>query len=139
MIQAGRASLTVVSTETDPALISEILGLVPTRVELRESLRRSGRPLEHNVWTIDVERNSSTGADETGTRALSDLVTGARPAIGRFPLLPADCDARIWWSADSDSTQGGFVLPAELAASIAALGVDVYATVYLKEDTNSAE
>jgi hypothetical protein len=139
MIQAGRASLTVVSTETDSALISEILGLVPTRVELRESLRRSGRPLEHNIWTIDVERSSNTDADQTGTRALRELVDRARPAIGRFPLLPTDCDARIWWSADSDSTQGGFVLPAELAVKIAALGVDVYATVYLGEDTKSAE
>ncbi|AWB96278.1 hypothetical protein DCE93_11975 [Agromyces badenianii] len=134
MIQSGRASLTVVSTETDPALISEILGLVPTRVALRGSVRRSGRPLEHNVWTIDVEQspNADADADETGTQALRDLVTGARPAIGKLSRLPDDCDAKIWWSADSDSTQGGFVLRAELAASIAELGVDVYATVYLE-------
>jgi hypothetical protein len=139
MIQSGRASLTVVSTETDPALISEILGIVPTRVKRRGSLRRSGRPLEHNVWTIEVERSSNTDADETGTRPLSDLVASVRPAIGKLSLLPTDCEARIWWSADSDSTQGGFVIPAALAANIAALAVDVHATVYLEEDSNSAE
>jgi len=42
------------------------------------------------------------------------------------------------WSADSDSVQGGFVLPADVAHQIAMLGVDVYATVYL-EDEGSAE
>ena len=139
MIQSGRASLSVVSTETDPALISEILGLAPTLVKLRGSARRSGRLLEHNVWTIDVGRSWNTDADKTGTRSLQDLVNHVRPAIGRFPLLPADCDARIWWSADSDSTQGGFVISTDLAANIAELGVDVYATVYLGEDSNSAE
>src|SRR5688572_17861026 len=132
MIRSGHASLSVVSTETDPRLISEILGLVPTRVELRGAVRSTGRPLAHNVWTIDVGRSGNTDADETGTRALHDLVTGARPAIGRFSVLPADCHARIWWSADSDSLQGGFVLPVELAANLAALGVDVYATVHLE-------
>lgn len=137
MIQSGRASLTVVSTETDPALISRILSLAPTRVEARGSERRSGRPLEHSIWTLDIERRSNTDADRTGTRALRDLVARARPATGKFSLLPADCVARICWSADSDSTQGGFVLPAELAAGIAALEVDVYATVYLEEDSNS--
>ncbi|KQM83929.1 hypothetical protein [Agromyces sp. Leaf222] len=139
MIQSGRASLTVVSTETDPALISEILGLVPTRTKLRGSVNRSGRQLDHNVWTIDVERSANTEEDATGTRALGDLVAAASAGIGRFPLLPADCSARIWWSADSDSTQGGFVIPIELAAGIAALGVDVYATVYLDDGLNSAE
>ena len=95
-------------------------------------------PLEHNVWTFDLGRTSNPDGDQTGTRALQDLVNHARPAIGRFPLLPADCDARIRWSADSDSTQGGFVISTGLAANILELGVDVYATVYL-EDSNSAE
>jgi hypothetical protein len=139
MIQSGRASLTVVSTETDPAHISEILGLVPTRMMLRGSVSSSGRQLDHNVWTMDVEHRFNTEDDKTGTRALSDLVTAASSGIGRFPLLPTDCSARIWWSADSDSTQGGFVIPVELAAGIAELGVDVYATVYLEDGSNSTE
>jgi hypothetical protein len=54
-------------------------------------------------------------------------------AFGRVTDLPTDCDARIWWSLDSDSTQGGFILPADLADSISALGVDIHATVYLDE------
>ncbi|HEX6954628.1 MAG TPA: DUF4279 domain-containing protein [Agromyces sp.] len=133
MIQSGRASLTVVSTDTDPALISEILNLMPSRVKLRGSVSGPGRQLDHHVWTLDVERSFNAEDDETGTRALSELVAAARVGIGRFPLLPSDCSARIFWSADSDSTQGGFVIPAELAADIAALGVDIHATVYLDE------
>ena len=88
-------------------------------------------------WTLST--GSNTEADETGTRALSDLVAAAHSGIGRFPLLPTDCSARISWSADSDSTQGGFVIPAELAANIAALGIDVYATVSLEEGSKSAD
>jgi len=131
--------LTVVSRQTGPALISEILGLVPTSTKLRGSVSRSGRELDHNVWTIDIDHSFNTDDDTTGTRALRDLVAAARPGAGRFPLLPPDCSARIWWSADSDSTQGGFVLPVELATRIAELGVDVYATVYLDDGTNGPQ
>jgi hypothetical protein len=34
---------------------------------------------------------------------------------------------------DSDSTQGGFVLPVDLTDKLSELGVDVYATVYLDD------
>ncbi len=139
MIQSGLASLTVVSNGTDPARVSEILGLLPTSIKRRGSVRPSGRTLDHNVWTLDVGRSANTKADESGTGALHNLVSVARPAVGKVPLLPTDCDARIWWSADSDSTQGGFVISADLATSIAALGIDVYATVYLEEASNNAE
>lgn len=79
MIQSGRASLTVVSRETDPALISEILGLVPTSMQLRGSVSRSGRLLDNNVWSMDVAHSFNTDDDTTGTRALSDLVAAAPP------------------------------------------------------------
>lgn len=52
-------------------------------------------------------------------------------AEGKVEIQPDDCEARIWWSAYSDSVQGGFVLPIEISRRIVALGVDVYATVYL--------
>ncbi|GAA1940969.1 hypothetical protein [Agromyces allii] len=139
MIQSGRASLTVVSRETEPTLISEILGLEPTSMKLRGSASRSGRLLDHNVWTMDIDHSRNTEDDQTGTRALRELVAAARPGVGQFQLPSTDCSARIWWSADSDSTQGGFVLPVELAAGIAELGVDVYATVYLDDGSNSGE
>lgn len=139
MIQSGLASLAVVSNETDPARISEILGLLPTSIKRRGSVSLSGRTLDHNVWTLDVGRSANSDADETGTGALHNLFSVARPAGGKFPLLPADCDARIWWTADSDSTHGGFVISADLATNIAAIGIDVYATVSLEVASNKAE
>lgn len=69
--------------------------------------------------------------DRTGLRSLTELLARARAAAGKVSLLPPDCEARIWWHGSSDSSQGGFVIPVELAKDVAALGVDVYATVYL--------
>lgn len=71
--------------------------------------------------------------DQTGTHTLRALVALIQPALGRLPNLPPDCEPRIWWSAYSDSLQAGFVLPADLAASLGKLGVDVYGTVYLDD------
>ncbi|MEV4686086.1 DUF4279 domain-containing protein [Microbacterium sp. LWH3-1.2] len=133
MIQSGRASLVVVSTDTEPVAISAVLALTPTRVEHKGTVARSGRIRENHVWSLDVDSLDDTGADQTGTRALRALLMRSDPAFGRVTNLPQDCDARIWWSMDSDSTQGGFFLPVDLAEKISALGVDVYATVYLDE------
>lgn len=137
MIRSGRASLVVLSTETDPSTISEVLALTPTTVELTGTVLRSGRVREHHVWSLDVGTLHNDD-DLTGTRALRELLVRARPAFGRIGELPTDCDVRVWWSADSDSTQGGFVLPIELVDQLSALGVDVYATVYLDDDDDAA-
>lgn len=139
MIRAGRASLAVTSDETDPDVVTHHLALAPTKVIHKGEVRRSGRIREHHVWALDVDTFSNDDEDQTGTRALKVLLDRCRPASGRIESLPADCHARISWSADSDSTQGGFVLPAELAAQIAALGVDVYATVYLDDVEPASE
>ena len=133
MIRSGRASLVVLSSETDPSTISEVLALTPTRVELTGTFLRSGRVREHHVWSLDVGTLDNDD-DLTGTRALRELLERARPAFGRVGELPTDCDVRAWWSADSDSTQGGFVLPIDLVDQLSALGADVYATVYLVDD-----
>ncbi|SDZ32666.1 DUF4279 domain-containing protein [Herbiconiux ginsengi] len=134
MIQWGRATFSVNSTATTPERISEILGLIPTTVAHAGSERRLGKPRSHHHWSIDGPRAENTATDQTGKAALAELVSLISPVAENIQNLPADCDVAIWWSADSDSTQGGFVLPAELLRAIAALGVDVYATVYLESD-----
>lgn len=88
MITSDRASLSVLSTDTDPSDITRLLRVEPTRVRRAGETRRSGR---------------------------------------------------IWWSADSDSSQGGFVLPVELAVQIAALGVDLYGTVFVEPEAADEE
>lgn len=138
MIRSGRASLVVLSTETEPATISEILTITPSKVAPKGAVLRSGRVREHHVWSLVVESLDNTGEDQTGTRALRELLRRASGAFGRVGKLPSDCDTRVWWSADSDSSQGGFVLPLDLVGQISALGVDVYATIYFDEEFQNA-
>lgn len=137
MIQSGLATFTVLSTRTSPESISEALGVEPTSVALAGSSLRSGAVRSAHQWDVHVDWLANTEADQTGTRALRELVDRLRPAAGRVQDLPDDCDARIWWSADSDSSQGGFVLPADLLQAVAALGVDVYATVSVDGEAGS--
>lgn len=134
MIRSGRASLVVLSTDTEPATISEILALTPSEVGQKGTILRSGRVREHHVWSLNVESLDNTDDDQTGTLPLRELLLRASGAFGKVGNLPSDCDTRVWWSADSDSSQGGFVLPIDLVNQISALGVDVYATVYLDEE-----
>ncbi|WP_191906787.1 DUF4279 domain-containing protein [Microbacterium lushaniae] len=130
MIRSGRASLVVLSTDTEPASISEMLTLEPSEVGRKGAQLRSGRVREHHFWSLDVDSLDNTDEDQSGTRALRALLVRCGPALDRVGKLPPDCDARIWWSADSDSAQGGFVLPVDLTEKISALGLDVYATVF---------
>jgi hypothetical protein len=123
----------VTSVGTDPDVISELLALIPTKVARMGDALRSARVRERHSWFLDVGQLENTDGDLTGTGALRQLLTAVRPAIGRVATLPDDCDVRIWWSADSDSPQGGFVLPADLAAEVGAFGVDVYATVWVED------
>lgn len=119
------------SVETDLDLVTQHLGLLPTTVTRKGEASRSGRVREHHTWAVDAAPLSNDDDDQTGTAALTALLEQCRAACGRVGSLPADCHARIVWSADSDSAQGGFVLTAALAAQIAALGVDLYGAVFL--------
>ena len=137
MIESGSARLVISSIATEPQDISELLGLEPTEVIPKGTVSRSGRVSEQHMWSLEVDLRDNTQEDQTGTRSLRELLSSTRVAAGRVCDLPGDCEARIWWYGNSDSTQGGFVFPAELAEQIAALGVDLYATVYL--DPGSAD
>lgn len=134
MIRSDRAFFSVQSTFTTPAEISQILALEPTDVTEMGTVSRLGRVREHHSWSIRIETLDNTDEDQTGTRALRTLLEQCISARGRVEELPTDCDARIWWSGDSDSSQGGFVLEADLAQMIAALAIDLMATVYFDDD-----
>ncbi|WP_334150487.1 DUF4279 domain-containing protein [Microbacterium sp.] len=139
MIQSGLASLSVLSDTTDPDVITEVLGLTPDQIRRKGEVLHRGRIRTIHAWLVDVNELDNTEADETGTRALRELLDRCTPAVGRIADLPADCEARIWWSAYSDSSQGGFVLPIELTVQLAALGVDLFTTVYLQDDEDAEE
>lgn len=133
MIQSGRASFIVSSSETDPAAISNLLGLNPTSITNAGTPRESGRVSDHHTWSIDTGEVDNTSDDQTGTGAVRKLLELIQPALGKVSHLPPDCEPRIQWSAYSDSVQGGFVMPADLAAAIGECCVDMYCTVYLDD------
>lgn len=130
MIRSGRASFVVQSTHTAPSAISDILGIEPTETIRKGTRLQSGRVQQFNLWSFDSGLIENTLHDETGTLSLKWLLDKCESANGRVTMLPDDCEARIWWSVYSDSTQGGFVLPASLAGQISALGVNTYVSVY---------
>lgn len=133
MIQSGRASFIVSSSETDPVAISNLLGLDPTSVTNAGASGKSGRVAGHHTWSVDTGEVDNTSDDQTGTHALRTLLKLTQPALGKVSDLPPDCETRVQWSAYSDSVQGGFVMPADLASAIGEFGVDVYGTVYLDD------
>lgn len=139
MIQSGMASLVVISVDTEPDRISELLTIDPTDVIAKGTVLRSGRVREHHVWSLETEWIDNTEDDQTGVGALGKLLDLSVPAAGKVASLPPDCEARIWWSAESDSAQGGFVFPAELAMQLGALGVDLYGTVYVEGDESEPD
>ncbi|WP_223622937.1 hypothetical protein [Microbacterium sp. EST19A] len=54
----------------------------------------------------------------------ADVLSALRPA----------CDTVISWYGSSDSSQGGFVMDAELLAGLAALGCVLVGTTYLSDE-----
>ncbi|MFK0402135.1 DUF4279 domain-containing protein [Microbacterium sp. NPDC090225] len=132
MTRSAVASLVVLSTQTPPEAITQTLGVAPTSVVPRGSALRSGQTQEFHVWSVDSGRLPDAPGDRTGTAALRWLLEFCRAATGKAADLPADCEARIWWSSGSDSPDD-FVVPEDLAAQVAALGVDIHTATSLDD------
>lgn len=135
MIVSSRATLSMYSDTLTVTDITERVGLEPhdshEKGERRVVASGKGRPYERAYWSYGVDTTNNTPEDETGTRALRLLLDVLEPAIDRIASLRSDCDLIVWWSGDSDSTQGGFVLPAELLTDLVRLKADLYGTTYL--------
>lgn len=85
MIQSGRASLVVTSVETDPDAVSALLTLDPSKVDRTGTALRSGRIRAHHVWSLNVGSLDNTDDDQTGTRALRELLE-----LSRSPCAPTE-------------------------------------------------
>lgn len=131
--RSALASLVVLSTQTPPDAVTRTLGVAPTHVVPQGSLLRSGHTQEFHVWSVDSGRIVDAPGDRTGTAALRWLLECCRAANGKVADLPADCEARIWWSTGSDSPHDDLVLPDDLAPKVAALGVDIHTAASLDE------
>jgi len=149
MIRGNRASFTVHSDSMTVSEISVMLGLEPTRSGDKGDLTpagRSGRDVaperlryQQTYWSLTVVDDEPPEDDQTGLSALRALAAKLEPNVHLMSRMRDDGDTRIWWSGDSDSVQGGFVLEADLIRSLAALNCDVYGTAYLAEEVDGVD
>ena len=143
MIRGNRASLSIHSDTKMVAEISAMLGLAPDDWGDEGDLTPAGLAgrsfapeyLTHQrtYWSLTESVDEPSADDQTGLSALRALVVKLEPAAQALAELRQGGETVLWWSGDSDSTQGGFVLEADLISSLAKLGCEVFGTAYLTE------
>jgi hypothetical protein len=143
VIRHSRSTLSVYSDVRSTAEITAVLGLQPHRNAEKGDLKaaaRAGRPLgsphrayERSHWSFQAEEDRIDPNDQTGFASLRVPVDVFREKADVLEALRSDCETIIWWSGDSDSGQGGFVMPADLLVDLARIGCDLYGTAFLHE------
>lgn len=140
MITDGQATLAIYSTEMTAAEITAALGITPSRANEQGDLTRSGRAgralkpqylrYQHAGWHLDAPDSYD---DPDAFRSLRALVRAVESKAEILRALRPACDTKIWWYGSSDSSQGRFVMDAELISGLAALGCDLFGTTYLDD------
>ncbi|KQR90578.1 hypothetical protein ASF93_01900 [Microbacterium sp. Leaf347] len=136
--------MSIYSDVRTAAEITSVLGLEPhdshdigepTKAALRGmDLKPGAMSYQQAHWSLSADDALVDPEDETGFASLRVLVDSFRDRAEALAALRADCETIIWWSGDSDSSQGGFVIPADLLADLARLGCDLYGTAFLDDD-----
>jgi Domain of unknown function (DUF4279) len=140
----SRSTLSVYSTTRTAAEITRILGVEPTDAHdigdpTRAALsgrRTTPKAMTHQQtgWSFDADPAGIDPEDRTGFASMRLIVERFRDRADALAELRSDCDTRIWWSGDSNSSQGGFVIPADLLADLALLGCDLFGTAFISTD-----
>lgn len=148
MIRGNRASFSVYSDTKTVGEISAMLGLEPSSSGEKGDLTpagRAGRDLaperlryERADWSLTVV-NKPSDEDQTGFSSLRALMARLQPSSQVLAELRQGGETTLSWSGDSDSTQGGFVLEADLISYLAQLGCDVFGTAFLTDDDDEDE
>ncbi len=108
--------------------VTERTGLVPTTATEAGMPPLRGPVRSYSRWDLSVE---SDPEDESGFGSLRILLSVVLPAAEALRALQRDYEMRIGWGGFSDSSQGGFVLEADLVAGVAALGLPIHGTAYV--------
>lgn len=137
MVTDSVASLAIGSTVLTSAEITSILGIQPSSSHEMGDPKGKARPdstgafvqrhYDSAGWMWHAPESDDT-SDE-GDSSLAALVTLFSSKTAELETLRADCRIRVWYTGHSDSTQGGFVFPAEVLAGLASLGCDFYGSV----------
>ena len=140
-VKRNQAVLVIASENHPSAFVSELLGREPTDaheigdprgIPAAQRHPESKAPTHYarSAWTLMF--NVSEDADDPdGTASLRMLIDAIGGKAELLAQLRPRYETIIRWSGFSDSTQGGFVIDAGLFPALAALGCDLYGTVYL--------
>jgi hypothetical protein len=126
MIRANRATLSIRSDSLTHDQIT-------TKLQIEsDSLRGSSRAPQ--AWTKTWE-DDGLSDDQTGFASLRALVDRLLPVQITLDELKNSSEMSLWWSGDSDSWQGGFVIPNELLRDLGELGIDLYGTAFMSDES----
>lgn len=89
---------------------------------------------QRTFWSLTETDDEPSADDQSGFSALRALAVRLEPSAQALSDLRQDGETVLWWSGDSDSTQGGFLLEADLISSLAKMGCPVYGTAFLTDD-----
>lgn len=122
----------------DPELVTQLIGVEPTRVSRKGERRSGGSPLgrQHELWALDSSLDGSASFEEHLGRILDQLElnpAGARECVRRF-------DAVLQCASQFETCNPGFALSANLVARVAALELGFDFDLYvLPEDETAPE
>jgi hypothetical protein len=143
MVVDSSASLAIYSDTHTAAEVTSTLGIEPTTGgeigDAKHPPRIGGdgtpaRQFFYNqaTWIFDIPEGQDSD-DESGFASVRQLVDAFRDKSQELAQLRINYRTVIWWSGQSDSFQGGFVIPADLLSDLGALGCDLFGTVYTGE------
>ena len=103
----------------DPELVTQLIGVEPTRVAREGERRSGGSPLgrRHELWALDSSLDGSASFEEHLGGILDQLElnpAGTRECVRRF-------DAVLQCASHFETYNPGFALSANLVARVAAL------------------
>ena len=143
MIVWNCATLAIYSDTRTAAEVTEILGVEPHESAEKGDPTRAalaGRQVKpeylthrRSHWSFEADEALVDPADATGFGSVRVLVERFRDKSDLLAELRSDCETIIWWSGDSDSSQGGFVIPADLLRGLAELGCEFRGTAYVTD------
>jgi hypothetical protein len=122
------------------AAVTAALGMQPTSSYelgdpvLSKSPARNGTLRTHSRWSFDVPGTVASGNDPHGMQSLAKLAELFASKADELAALSEHYEIRIWMTASSDSTQGGFAINQETMRRLGLLSASLYGTVFVADD-----
>lgn len=137
MVVDSSAVLKILSDSLTCDEITKALGIEPSLSHDKGDPKGKPRPDAHGtlmqrrhdraVWSWFAEPSDDTTDAQS---SLEQIVSTFASRADALATLRQYCTIVVDYWGHSDSTQGGFVFPAEVVAGLATLGCDVYGSVY---------